>query len=210
VEKDLIDKEGIRCSTTEGGNGTGCGSPLILDLNGDGINTTPLDWPVSFDFRGEGQGIETSWTDPTSEEAFLFLDLNENGWVDNGLELFGNSTLLPSGESARHGFEALGVYDHPLYGGDGDGRISPSDRVWHFLGLWTDRNHNGVSEREEIRPLRKSRVQWLNLDYSESRRFDGNVNWHRYTGSFVSLCGGPDGSCLKERLLTDIFFHLRE
>jgi hypothetical protein len=208
VEKEIIDKEAIRCSTTEGGNGTGCGSPLILDLNGDGINTTSLDWPVQFDFWGEDQGIETSWTDPTTEEAFLFLDLNGNGRVDDGRELFGNATLLPSGEAAHHGFEALGIYDDPLYGGNGDGRIAPSDRIWHFLGLWTDRNHNGVSERGEIRALQSSRVRWLNLNFVESRQFDGNVNWHRYVGSFVGPCGGPDKGCLKEKLLTDLYFHL--
>jgi hypothetical protein len=207
-EKEIIDKEGIRCSTTEGGNGTGCGSPLILDLNGDGINTTPLDWPVQFDFWGDGQGIETSWTDPTTEEAFLFLDLNGNSRVDDGRELFGNATLLPSGETAHHGFEALEIYDDPLVGGNGDGRIAPNDRIWHFLGLWTDRNHNGVSEREEIRPLQTSHVRWLNLDFVESRRFDGNVNWHRYVGSFVGPCGGHDKTCLKEKLLTDLYFHL--
>lgn len=207
VEQQAIDRETIRCSMTEGGNGTGCGSPLILDMNQDGINTTPLEWPVVFDFEGDGRHVETSWTDPTTEEAFLALDLNGNRLVDSGQELFGNSTLLPSGVTAHHGFEALGVYDNPLFGGDEDGRITLMDRIWPHLLLWTDRDHDGVSDRGELRPLAASRVRALHLGFLETRTFDGNVNWHRYVSTY-SQCQPTVASCVGEGLLVDVFFHL--
>lgn len=210
TEQEGIDREAIRCSTTEGGNGTGCGSPLILDMNHDGINTTPLEWPVTFDFEGDGRRVETSWTDPTTEEAFLALDLNGNGLVDSGRELFGNSTLLPSGETARQGFGALAVYDDPRFGGDEDGRITPKDRIWPLLWLWTDRDHDGVSDRGELRPLRSSHVRALHLGFLETRAFDGNVNWHRYVSTYSTRCEPAVASCVGEGLLEDVFFDLRE
>ena len=210
TEQEAIDKEAIRCSATEGGNGTGCVSPLILDMNDDGINTTPLEWPVTFDFEGDGRRVETSWTDPTTEEAFLTLDLNGNGAVDSGRELFGNSTLLPSGDTARHGFEALAVYDDLLFGGDDDGRITPRDRIWPLLWLWTDRDHDGISDRGELRPLATSRVSALHLGFLETRSFDGNVNWHRFVSTYSTRCQPTVASCAREGLLVDVFFHLRE
>jgi hypothetical protein len=210
TEQEAIDREAIRCSTTEGGNGTGCGSPLILDMNHDGINTTPLEWPVIFDFEGDGRRVETSWTDPSTEEAFLALDLNGNGVVDSGRELFGNSTLLPSGEAARQGFEALAVYDDSRFGGDEDGRITPRDRIWPLLWLWTDRDHDGISDSGELRPLRSSRVHALHLGFLQTRVFDGNVNWHRFVSSYSTGCQPALASCTGEGLLVDVFFDLQE
>lgn len=210
TEHEGVDHEQIRCSMTEGGNGTGCGSPLILDMNDDGINTTSLEWPVTFDFDGDGRRVETSWTDPTTEEAFLVLDLNGNGRVDSGQELFGNSTLLPSGATARHGFEALAVYDDFLFGGDEDGRITSRDRIWLLLWLWTDRDHDGVSDRRELRPLALSRVRALHLGFLETRTFDGNVNWHRFVSTYSTRCLPAITSCGEEGLLVDVFFHVRE
>ena len=138
------------------------------------------------------------------------LDLNGNGRIDSGRELFGNWTLLPSGQTAKQGFEALAVYDDPLYGGNDDGRISLRDRIWLRLWLWTDRNHNGFSESRELQPLWASRVQSLHLQFQETRNFDGNVNWHRFVGTYSTWCESSLASCLDRGLLEDVFFDLRE
>jgi len=42
---------------------------------------------------------------------FLALDLNHNHRIDDGSELFGIGTTLPSGEKASNGFVALAMYD---------------------------------------------------------------------------------------------------
>ena len=70
--------------------------------------------------------------------------------VDNGSELFGNHTFLPSGQVATDGFNALAYYDRPENGGNGDGRIDARDAVWADLLLWIDWNHNGISELGEL------------------------------------------------------------
>jgi hypothetical protein len=183
-----------------------CGSPLILDMNGDGINTTSTARPVPFDFLGNGKPVETSWTSPTTEEAFLTLDLNRNGNVDGGPELFGTNTLLPSGKRANSGFEALAVYDSPSYGGDGDGRITPSDRIWGLLELWTDRNHNGISELRERRPLWSTDVQSLDLRFVETQNVDASGDWHRFVGTYSRSCKPWTVSCTRTGLLEDVFF----
>jgi hypothetical protein len=115
-------------------------SPLVLDLNGDGVQTTDLFAPVSFDLNGDGISEVVAWTCGWTEEGFLWLDLNRNGTVDGGRELFSQGTLLPSGETAANGFEALSVYDSLSYGGNADRVISEDDMIWNHLRLWVDRN----------------------------------------------------------------------
>ena len=104
-----------------------------------------------------------AWTDAATEEAFLWIDLVANHRVDDGRELFGTGTVLPSGERARDGFEALGVYDVALHGGNDDGVIDRHDSIWSRLRLWVDRNHDGASTPDELRPLRESSVVAIDL-----------------------------------------------
>lgn len=162
-----------------------CNSPLLFDLNGDGIRTTTGWYPVRFDFDGDGMQENTAWTAPDGEEGFLWLDLNANGVVDSGRELFGDSTLLPTGETSQHGFEALGVYDRYELGGNGDGLITDDDLIWRFLRLWIDGNHDGISQRREVRRLNAEGVISISLDYVEARDYDDADNLHLYQSTFV-------------------------
>src|SRR5690606_37346850 len=65
------------------------GSPIALDLNGDGkIGTHSVANGVQFDMDGNGSSEQTSWI--SSEDGLLVLDRNNNGIIDSGKELFGN------------------------------------------------------------------------------------------------------------------------
>jgi hypothetical protein len=132
--------------------------------------------------------------------------LNGNGKIDSGRELFGTDTILPSGEKASNGFEALAVYDSPRYGGDGDGQITPRDRIWYSLELWIDRKHNGVSTPRELIPLWSSGIQSIDLRFVETQNVDANGNWHRFVGSFSRRCRREESSCKMTGILEDVFF----
>jgi hypothetical protein len=182
-------------------------SPLVLDLNGDGIQTTDLFSPVLFDLNGDGTLDRTAWTCAWTEEGFLWLDLNRNGTVDGGRELFGQGTLLPSGETAANGFEALRIYDRPFYGGNADGIISEKDVIWSHLKLWVDRNHDGISQPDEIFPLRQFDIVAISLVYSHSSDVDGNGNLHPLQSIyFKRLSEHGLGSSLVPYAIHDVFF----
>lgn len=184
-------------------------SPLVLDLDGDGVQTTDLFASVRFDLDGDGVLERSSWTCSWTEEGFLWLDLNGNGTVDSGRELFGQGTLLPSGETATNGFEALSIYDDPSYGGNADAVVSEDDLIWSLLRLWVDRNHDGVSQQQEIAPLGRFGVVAIDLNYSRVEEADGNGNIHLFQSTFlIRLTGRQLGSRLVPRAIHDVFFRI--
>jgi hypothetical protein len=85
-------------------------SPLVLDLNGDGVKTISKSAGIHFDLDGNGFAETTGWVD--KNDGLLVLDKNGNGKIDNGTELFGNNTLLANGQKAANGFEAMKQYDY--------------------------------------------------------------------------------------------------
>ncbi len=191
------------------GSSAACiGSPIILDLSGSGtITTDSLENPVRFDLTGDHEEELTAWTAAWSGDAFLWLDLNGNDRADGGTELFGDATILPWGEPAEHGFAALAVYDTAKSGGNSDGILSADDEVWIFLRLWEDRSHDGTSQPDEISTLADHDIVAIGLEFAESKQRDGNGNYHRFVGSFVTRATVIDDlTALKQHLMEDVFF----
>jgi hypothetical protein len=155
-------------------------SPVILDVAGNGFALTDTAHGVRFDMDADGLFAERiSWTAPNSDDAFLFLDRNGDGVVNNGLELFGDMTVQSQSDQPN-GFLALAEYDKPVNGGTGDGVINRDDAVFPELRLWQDKNHNGISEPNEVHTLSELGIEAISLEYKESRRIDQNSNVFRY------------------------------
>lgn len=156
--------------------------PIILDLDGDGLETVGLASNVYFDHDGDGVLTKTGWAG--SDDALLVWDRDVNGTIDTGAELFGDFTPLPNGTLAPNGFAALAALDS-----NGDDILDASDPAFAELKLWRDASQDGVSQGDELISLAEAGIVSLNLANALKNQRLSNGNTLAREGSFTRADG---------------------
>ena len=176
-------------------------SPLILDLNGDGVEADGFGF---FDHGGDGWAELSRWAD--EDDGTLVWDRNNDGIINDGSELFGDNTVLANGRKAAHGFAALADLDD-----NGDGVIDASDTAWTELRVmrWTDDNDNGMKDdgEESLVTLDSLDIESLNTGFTNSNHVDSSGNEHRQEGGYTKTVTNDDGTTETiTRKMTDVWF----
>jgi DNA repair exonuclease SbcCD ATPase subunit len=195
---------GVSYSTNWGGNYYNYGyqgvqwytSPIVLDLTGKGSISTvaPQLSNAMFDLEGTGKKSKVGWIENGS--GLLALDLNGNGKIDSGRELFGDATLLKSGAKASNGYLALAQHDL-----NKDGVIDNKDKIYSKLLVWVDSNGDANTQKGELKPLQALGITGIGVSYEDTHadeRIHHNDKIARnlvlYKGKFFgSMC--PSGGC---------------
>ncbi|MGX5648960.1 hypothetical protein ACWKW4_01740 [Hydrogenophaga borbori] len=146
--------------------------PLILDLDGDGLELSAASGNTLFDHNADGIKTGTGWARP--DDGFLVRDLNGNGSIDSGRELFGVDTVKSNGQLASQGFDALADLDS-----NGDGQITSADAAWGQLQVWRDTNQDGISQAGELSGLDALGITRLGLNGSATGPQLGRARWRR-------------------------------
>ena len=178
-----------------------CNTPILIDLENDGIHLTGFDDPVWFDIDADGLPNRMAWTD--RGEGFLALDRNGNGSIDHGGELFGDVTVLTDGTRASNGYQALAELDSSSFRGNGDSFLDSSDAAFGTLLVWTDANHDGVSQGDELETLKQAGIHRIGLGYREAQRADRHGNRFQFFGR--AWASGPNGE-VRPILTWDVAF----
>ncbi|MBQ4283496.1 MAG: hypothetical protein IJB96_06185, partial [Lachnospira sp.] len=143
--------------------------PLIFDLNNDGIFSTTVEDGVHFDYEADGFKEKTAWM--SEGDGMLVRDINGNGTIDNGSELFGDQTLLSNGDVATNGIDALTDLDS-----NNDSVINADDEFFSELRVWTDTNRDGISQADELHTLAELGIKEISLTNDGTHETDANNN----------------------------------
>ena len=128
--------------------------PVVLDMNGDGIDLRSVQDGVIYDIKGDGSEVRTGFVQ--GDDALLFFDENGDGFCSSGKELFGDQ------EGDLNGFAKMAKYDE-----NNDGVLNSMDSIYENLKIWNDLNGDGKSQADEIRTLEAAGVKELGLGYED-------------------------------------------
>lgn len=177
--------QGLCKSEDQGGEGCCPGSPILIDMAGDGLHLTSTEDGVLYQLH-PGRLGHWAWTSFGSDDAFLALDRDDNGSIDDGSELFGDGATQVAGPEGPNGFAALAYFDRTDQGGNDDGVIDARDAVWMRLRLWTDVDHDAWSAPDELRPVAASGIRGFVLQPMPSTHVDQFGNEFRFNAPIVA------------------------
>lgn len=173
-------------------NGENQASPLVLDLDGDGIELTSLATSNAFfDVDQDGFAEQTGWV--SADDGLLVIDSNANGRIDDISELFGTKDT--------DGFAVLRPYDT-----NDDGVIDSNDAQFSDLRIWTDTNQDGISEASELHTLDSLNIASLNTN-AELTDDPENVSGHDLQGNTLTHISSYTTTSGDEEAMADVWFN---
>jgi RHS repeat-associated protein len=132
------------------GQGKNSVSPLVLDLDGDGIELSVLaESSAFFDLDADRFAEQTGWV--KADDGLLAIDKNGDRRINDINELFGNATT--------DGFVVLKQLDS-----NNDNLIDSRDAQFSKLLIWRDYNQDGFSNVGELRSLADWGIRSISLN----------------------------------------------
>jgi hypothetical protein len=130
-------------------------TPIAIPLDDDLALSSIVDPLARVRFDADGSGLQREWTWITPDAAWLVYDATDRGTIGSALQLFGSVTYWLFW---KNGYHALAALDD-----DGDGELRGGELV--HMGLWIDRDRDGVSDAGEVRPLAAHGIVALSCRY---------------------------------------------
>ncbi len=181
---------GVETAEFKGGATVNLLAPIVLDLDGDGIELVDLaESSARFDFDGDGRTTLTGWIG--NGDALLVLDRDGNGTVTDASEI----SFVGDKPGARSDLDGLGAFDT-----NGDAILSAADHAFARFLVWTDADGDGHAADGELSDLASAGLVQISLNgISTEQEWAAGQNIVVNDGSFLRA----DGS---EGFLADVAF----
>jgi len=132
--------------------------PLVLDLDGDGVELLGLGSGVQFDVDADGVLETTGWVGP--DDGLLAMDLDGSGQIEDMSEVFSE---VFNGGNYTDSLAALATLDTNT-----DQVISAEDDRFDEILVWQDGDSDGVSADAELATLTDHGINAIDLDATAS------------------------------------------
>jgi Ca2+-binding RTX toxin-like protein len=160
-----------------GGGGGGGGKPIVIDLDGDGVEILPKDRNfVLFDFDDDGYRERTAWVG--RDDGLLMFDENGDGRITSAREIAFSQWIagedLTDVEAARKYFDVnrdgkLNALDARLAATDllaQNRKLAAGTAVWENFRIWQDMDSDGVVDPGELKRLADLGITEIGLTYT--------------------------------------------
>ncbi|QUL37989.1 DUF5801 repeats-in-toxin domain-containing protein [Erythrobacter sp. JK5] len=124
--------------------------PVVLDLDGDGVEFVGIDAGITFDYGGDGFAETTAWVG--ADDAILAFDANGDGIVTDASEFV-------FGGKGQTDLEAVAA----RFDENADGVLDAADSEFAKFGIWQDANQNGVADAGEFISLSEAGIVSISL-----------------------------------------------
>ena len=168
--------------------------PLIIDLDMDGLETTPLEDGFCFDHENDGFREISAWV--SKDDGILAYDKNNNGKIDNGNEIFGDNYIKSDGTKATSGFDALSDLDS-----NNDGVIDARDENFANIKI--------LKGDGTILTLEEAGISSISLSKTQINNVDANGNTQLSSGTYTRA-DGTTGTLGDFSLITDKLYSVAE
>jgi len=190
IEGWLTQATGVTSADVPALNGV---TPMVLDLDGNGIQTLSVQNGVTFDIDNNGTLERTGWV--ARGDGLLVRDLNGDGVINNGGELFGSGTVLADGSKAADGYAAMRALDSNL-----DGILDANDAAFGQLAVWADADGDGLTDAGELQKLADLGITSLSLNSTASTEVNN--------GNLIGLMGSYTKSDGSTHTMGDVWFQV--
>ncbi len=176
----IVDKDGDSATASLSVTIIALAPPVVLDLDGDGLEFVSHTAGVLFDYDGDGVAESTAWVGP--DDGLLVLDKNGDGKVNDGSEIvFASGSLTDLEGLAAH------------YDTNKDGKLDSADADFAKFGVWQDSNSNGITDAGEFRSLNAAGIQSISL-VSDGRSYTASNGYVIVRGeSIYTTINGSTG-----------------
>jgi Ca2+-binding RTX toxin-like protein len=149
--------------------------PVVLDLDGDGLEIAIQTGLAEayFDFDGNGYRERTAWVG--KDDGFLVIDLAANGsaGADGKIDQAKELVFTKWVEGSTSDLDAL----RAKFDSNHDGVLDANDTRFGEFRVWQDKNQNGITDAGELRTLTQAGIKQIGLvsDRKSSVLADGSI-----------------------------------